>query len=120
MELNETLKLLRHAKGLTQKEVAKTLGIKQYNLSDYEIGRAVPSIDILKKLADLYEVTLDDLCGNTSSYTKPTSTSIDTINEYVKDLHTLKIIRRIQPLTDQEKEQLYTTIDSMIKAMFRK
>ena len=63
MKLPDMLKILRNAKSLTQQDAAKALKIRQYNLSDYETGRATPSIELLIKMADLYEVTLDDMLG---------------------------------------------------------
>ena len=65
MELNETLKLLRKKKGLTQQECADGLGI---NLSSYqkyerEKNNVTPSIEALIKIADYYCVSLDYLLG---------------------------------------------------------
>lgn len=112
------LKILRASKGLTQKDVSKLLHVKQYNICDWERGRSTPNTETLIKLANIYEVSLDDLLGNKKT-PEPTSSS-SAINEYVKDLHTLKIIRRIENLDTKEKEQLYNTIDTIIKTMFGK
>lgn len=122
MKLPDMLKILRNAKSLTQQDAAKALKIRQYNLSDYETGRATPSIELLIKMADLYEVTLDDMLGRefkNTPYLSSTSSS-NLIIDNIADLHTLKIVRRVQNLSDKEKEQVYQTIDAMIKAMFQK
>ena len=120
MKINDMLKIMRNAKGLTQKQVADALGMKQYNLSDYETGRAFPDIDTLIKLADLYEISLDDLCNHIPKLNSTTFSSNATISEYIKDLYTLKIIRRIENLNDKEKELVYANIDTLIKTMFNK
>lgn len=120
MLLNDRLKLLRNAKGITQKDAASALGIKQYNIADYESGRAIPNINILIKMSDLYEVTLDDLCEHKSNVYNAPTTSTVVMDEYIKDLHTLKIVRRIEKLTDEEKEIIYKTIDPIITNMFKK
>lgn len=119
MKLSDMLKILRTSNGLTQKQVANYLKINQYNLSDYETGRAKPDIDTLIKLADLYEVSLDDMLGHKVNQLKQTS-SASTVDEYIKDLHTLKIIRRIQPLDATEKDQIYKIIDSTCTTIFKK
>lgn len=56
------LKELRKLKNLTQRELAKQIGITQPALSNYEDGRN-PEISILTKLADLFEVSVDYLIG---------------------------------------------------------
>ena len=119
MKLQDMLKILRTSKSLTQKQVASTLNINQYNLSDYETGRAEPDINTLIKLADLYEVSIDDMLSHNTNSTIKNSSTI-AVEEYIKDLHTLKIIRRIQSLTDTEKDQLYNIIDSTCKSFFKK
>ncbi|AEH47105.1 helix-turn-helix domain-containing protein [Parageobacillus thermoglucosidasius] len=61
MDLGERLKLCREKKGLSQKEVAEKIGIKNNTLSNYESGERRPDYETLCKLADLYEVSLDYL-----------------------------------------------------------
>ncbi len=119
MKLEDRLKLFRTSHNLTQSQVANALQIKQYNLSDYETGRAKPDIDTLIKFADLYEVSIDDLLSHTPNLPGKTSTATP-FNEYLNNLHALKILRRIQPLTDQEMDQLYNIIDSTCKTIFKK
>ncbi len=59
--LAENLTRLRQASGITQSELAKTLNYTDKSVSKWEHGDAVPPIDVLKKLADIYGVTLDFL-----------------------------------------------------------
>ena len=60
----DRLKILRKQKGLKQIEVANALGITQNSYSRYENGYRQPDIEMLKKLASFYDVTLDDLLEN--------------------------------------------------------
>ena len=55
------LKLLRKQKGLSQAETAELLGITQSAYSRYESGQRQPDLDILKKIAKIYNVSVDDL-----------------------------------------------------------
>jgi Predicted transcriptional regulators len=57
------LKLLRKRKGMLQDDVAKYLGLTRPAYSHYETGKRVPDGEMLEKLADLYEVTIDELMG---------------------------------------------------------
>ncbi len=54
---------LRKAKGLTQKEAAKALGISQSLLSHYENGLRECNLDFLLKISDFYDVTCDRILG---------------------------------------------------------
>lgn len=56
-----TLKGARVNKGLTQSEVALKLGITKGTLVNYEKYRTIPDINIAKKMATLYEVSVNDL-----------------------------------------------------------
>lgn len=59
----ERLKELRKESGKTQKELASYLQISQSSYQSYEIGGTEPNISSLIKLADLFGVSLDYLCG---------------------------------------------------------
>ena len=53
------LKDLREDRDLTQKELAKLIGCSQTTYSRYETGQISVPNDILTKLADFYDVSLD-------------------------------------------------------------
>ena len=55
----------RKINNLTQRDVAQKLGIAQPSYIRYENGKAEPSIENLIKLADLFDVSIDFLCGRT-------------------------------------------------------
>lgn len=57
------IKDLREDNDLSQKEIAKILNISQVAYSYYEIGKRNIPLDLLIKLADYYNVTLDYIVG---------------------------------------------------------
>ena len=59
--LGEKIKLYRESKNMTQGEVAEILGVKAATISKYEAGTLEPNIESLKKFAELYEVSIDEL-----------------------------------------------------------
>lgn len=61
----EALVEQRKLNRLTQREVAKRLGISQPSYIRYENGKAEPSLVNLVKLADLFDVSVDYLLGRT-------------------------------------------------------
>lgn len=64
MELNEKLKDLRKEKGWTQEQLAERLFVSRTAVSKWESGRGYPNIDSLKRLSQLYSVSIDDLLSN--------------------------------------------------------
>ena len=61
MLIAERIKRLRQEHNMTQGELGKKIGIHQKQISAYERGRNIPSTDILIKLAEVFDVTLDYL-----------------------------------------------------------
>ena len=61
----ERLKQLREAKGLTQLRLAMELNVSQETISGYEIGKAVPPAEMLVKLADVLDSSVDYILSRT-------------------------------------------------------
>ena len=61
------LKELRKARGLTQKKIADELSIYQQLYQRYEVGEREPRIDMLIKLADYFDVSVDYLIEHKKS-----------------------------------------------------
>lgn len=53
----------RKLNNLTQRQVAEYLNMAQPSYIRYEKGTAQPSLENLVKLADLFETSIDYLCG---------------------------------------------------------
>lgn len=68
----KNLTKLRLKNKFTQSEIAERLNYTDKSVSKWEHGDATPPIDVLKELADLYEVSLDYLVSddNDKSYDK--------------------------------------------------
>ena len=54
---------LRVEKNLTQKELAVSVGVSDKSIWAYEKGIAVPPLDVLIKLANFFECSIDYLAG---------------------------------------------------------
>lgn len=59
--LGEKIKKYREEKKMTQAEVAKVVEVKPATISKYEAGTLEPNIESLKKLAELFGVSVDEL-----------------------------------------------------------
>ena len=64
MELNKKLQELRKRKDLTQEELAEFLYVSRTAVSKWESGRGYPSMDSMKRLADFFGVTIDELLSD--------------------------------------------------------
>ena len=61
MEFNEKLQALRKKKDLTQEELATMLYVSRTAVSKWESGRGYPNIDSLKRIAEVFSVSIDEL-----------------------------------------------------------
>ncbi len=66
-DFSRTLALVRQEKGLSQRKVAKDLGVSQALLSHYENGVREPGLEFVKKACDYYHISADYLLGRTLS-----------------------------------------------------
>ncbi|WP_367277887.1 helix-turn-helix domain-containing protein [Clostridium sp.] len=62
---DKILRELREEKKLTQSELAKFLNVSRASISAYENRTNDPSLDVLIKMADFFNVSLDYLLGRT-------------------------------------------------------
>ena len=65
MTNGERIRYLREKNGFTQKEVANRLGVESAAISKYELDMREPNIEAIKKLATLFNVSIDYLLGRT-------------------------------------------------------
>jgi len=68
MKFGKALSTLRKEADMTQNEVADRLNLSRQAISKYERGESFPDISVLVMIADLFNVTLDQLIG----YGEPT------------------------------------------------
>ncbi len=92
MEFSERLKKLRKDAALTQVEVANKLGISQPAYASWERGIKKPTQDNLVKIAQILNVSVDYLVGNSQ--------------ETLDELDNIELLFRMNSkgLTEEEKE----------------
>lgn len=61
MEFGNRLYELRKKKGLSQEELGNKLNVSRQTVSKYELGEAIPDMEKLVMLSDLFGVSLDEL-----------------------------------------------------------
>ena len=63
MEIGKKLKTLRLTEKLTQQQLADKLQISRVNYTRYERDQVRPDYETLIKIADFYDISLDELFG---------------------------------------------------------
>ncbi|MDY3713175.1 MAG: helix-turn-helix transcriptional regulator [Eubacteriales bacterium] len=63
LKIADNIRFFRKANILTQEELSKQLGGSKNLVSNYENGISTPDIYTLVKLADIFDITLDELVG---------------------------------------------------------
>lgn len=73
MTFSESLRRFRREHDLTQKAVADAIGTKVSVYQRYERGTATPSVAIVAKIADIFDVPMDYLVGRDEVKSQPES-----------------------------------------------
>ena len=63
MTFGEQLKNHRKEKGLSQEELANLLYVTRQSVSQWENDKTMPSVDLLVKLSEIFDTTVDALLG---------------------------------------------------------
>lgn len=91
----DILKELRQSKGLTQQELGDLVGISASNVRMIEKNQRNGSLDVVSKLADYFNVSIDYLEGKTN-YKNSTEIATNIINKLIE----LNIINNVNEIND--------------------
>jgi transcriptional regulator with XRE-family HTH domain len=96
------LRECRSEKGFSQTELAKQIDTYHSIIGKYERDEVKPTIDVVKRLADVLDTTVGYLLGETEE------------RELLKDPSMLKRLNDIAKFSKQDKEHILYTLDAMI------
>jgi len=102
MTFGQKMAFCRKEKKISQAEIGKLAGINGDIVGKYERDEMKPSIETAKKLADALEVSLDYLVGDAELK--------------VLDKKTMQRLEDIEKLPEEDKLNIFYTIDNLIKA----
>lgn len=102
MTFGQKVSFCRKEKKLSQAELGKLSGISGDIIGKYERDEMKPAIDTAKKLADALSVSLDYLAGYG--------------NSKVLDKKTLQRLEDIEKLPEADRQNIFYTLDNLIKA----
>ena len=100
MDFGQNMMLIRKQKKLSQAALGKIIGTSGDVIGRYERGDIKPSIDVVAKIADALEVSIDYLIGKTS---------------LVLDQTTLERLEEISSLPDEKRSYIFELIDMCLR-----
>ncbi len=104
MVLEERIKLLRKERGWSQGELAEQIGADARQISRYENGHITPSVEVLVKLAEVFDVSVDYLLVEAAPR-RPLR---------VEEPGLLERVQGISSLTEEDKTSLYHILDALL------
>ena len=79
--LGDKIKLYREKKRMTQNEVADILNVSPATISKYESGALEPNIESIKKLAELFGISIDELLSDEKEFDISNINVLDILKE---------------------------------------
>ena len=101
----QRLRELRQQRQLTQVRVAELVGVGIRVYHRWENGNATPHFDALLRLADVLDITLDELAGR-----EPVN---DDSAIHNRELH--QLVRQVDQLSDDDQRALIAVMDGLVK-----
>ena len=103
MAIGGRIQALRKQHGWSQQQLAKKVGTSGPIVGRYERGEMTPSVEVAKKLADTFDVTLDFLVDDTGKTAE------------IKDKAMLQRIMEIQALDSEDQKTIVHVLDSLLR-----
>jgi transcriptional regulator with XRE-family HTH domain len=100
MTLGQHISTLRKEKKLSQNELGKSAGTSGDLIGRYERDEVKPSIEVIIKIADALNVSIDYLVGKTT---------------FKLDKELLKRIQEVSALPEEAKNQVFLVMDALIR-----
>ena len=109
MTFGERLKLLRKEKDISQEDLGIKIGVARTSVANYETNRNYPTSEVLEKISDVFNVSIDYLLGK-SNVRNPKNE-----NDDILDLAKVGFTKEnYNPPTEKQKEQIRTIIETIL------
>lgn len=100
-KIGDRIAQLRKRNNWSQTELAKKINASREAIGKYERNEAVPSVETAKKIADVFEVTLDYL--------------VDEAATPAFDKKTVSRIKDIQLLKEEDRKHVFALLDAFLE-----
>ena len=106
------LKELREEKGLNMREAARQLGLAPSTYYNYEIGAREPNSEMLVKLANFYNCSIDYMIGNDVQYRDEATEIADKIT---RNPELRSVFRQLSGATSTQIQKIGEIIETLKK-----
>lgn len=96
MSFSDKIKELRNDQSLTQKEFSEKIGLSTASVIAYERGDKKPSFEVLTKIAEVWNVSLDWLCDIPQQKNANRLRTVSDVIKCVSDICTCNVPVRIE------------------------
>lgn len=103
MAIGEKILRLRKERSWSQQQLAKMIGTSGPIIGRYERSEMVPSVEVAKKMADAFGITLDYLVDDTGTMAE------------IKDKSMLARLTDLEHLDQEDKNTIIHVIDSLLR-----
>ena len=103
-EFAKRLKELREERKITQSRLSELLGIDPRAYNRWERSDTVPQLETLVKIADVLQVTLDELVGRSETTSPP----------QIRNQRLMELYQKLDLLNDEDQKAAIVLIDSLV------
>ena len=101
MTVGKRIKKLRKDLGLTQQQLADKVGVTYIQIGRYETGKSNASSDILNKIAEAVNTTVDFLISGGNA-------------EQLNDKELLQLFKEVEVMENEDKNTIKQLIDAFV------
>lgn len=124
MAFKDVLKDLRKQRGMTQEQLASSMGLSKSTISMYENGRREPDFEVLEAFADIFSVDMNTLmshigtpniqAGLTDRDKKDIARDLERLRQDLESADTLMFDG--DPMTDEARESILAAMKLGLEA----
>jgi transcriptional regulator with XRE-family HTH domain len=105
-ELGKRIQELRKQIGLTQAQLIVKIEISHTQLTRYESKNIQPPADVLQRLANVFDVSIDYLVNGNKS---------DKVEQTLKDAELIKQFKQLDKMPEDEKKSILKVLNALIR-----
>jgi transcriptional regulator with XRE-family HTH domain len=105
MSLGKRIKHLRQQKGWSQMQLSKKLNTHQKQISGYERGIHAPSVELLIKMAELFNISLDYFAFDNQE---------NTTHIQIADRELIQTVKEIDKLSEEDRTTIKAVLNTFI------
>jgi transcriptional regulator with XRE-family HTH domain len=105
-DLGKRIQEQRKQIGLTQAQLAAKIEVSHTQLTRYESKNVQPPADVLQRLADIFDVSIDYLVNGGKS---------DKAQQTLKDAELIQKFKQLDQLPEEEKKSILKVISALIR-----